>query len=393
MKKLETTPHKYQEICDDIIARIQKGEFVPGMRLPGLRALGELFECNFNTVRKAIAVLQEGGYVNVTHGSGTYVAENPVSMLQQGNGIQTVLRTSDRLGVLLPLKQWGHYVNSLIDQLHHSAEVQDISLNIKTVTRIDVSATSLVREFLNQGCCAVILPWTGEDQSPTDLYDFVRMSVLPVAMANPVHGLEENCCHDPELDRDTYHSATYLQCRYFQELGYRNIALLGPNTAEGEYFQFKLMQYSRWCDQEEFPSLIGMVDRSANDYRRIIRRWARYRKELAVIAYHDEMAMEFMNACTALDYSVPDDFAVLGHNNNPAGLRSNPPLSTMLCPYEYLADGMLKHALALSRGETNQLSGREPQAFYIRESCGGRLRKGDEIDSMVTDMLKAFFAS
>lgn len=75
MKELDTTPHKYQEICDNILARIESGELEPGTRLPGVRALGEQYGCNYHTVRHAFETLAEQGYVELKRGSGTFVTE------------------------------------------------------------------------------------------------------------------------------------------------------------------------------------------------------------------------------------------------------------------------------------------------------------------------------
>jgi len=130
-----------------------------------------------------------------------------------------------------------------------------------------------------------------------------------------------------------------------------------------------------------------MVDRSPKDYERVITRWKLHAKEMAVIAYHDEIALEFMQACERKGFSVPEDFAVLGHNNNPLGLRSNPPLSTLLCPYDYVSDGLIEHAIALSKGSSKQLLGPEPQDFFIRESCGGRMKFGNKIEDIVATLL------
>ena len=192
------------------------------------------------------------------------------------------------------------------------------------------------------------------------------------------------------MDLDPYRSGTYLQCRYFQEIGFSNIALLGPAAETAEYFERKLHQYSRLICRENLPHLIGLVDGSRKDYERIINRWSSMKGELAVIAYHDEMALDFMAACQGMGVSVPSDFAVLGHNNHPSGLRADAPLSTMLCPYNYIADGMISHAISLSRGSSSQLSGQEPQAFFIRESCGGRQRLGKKVEEMVATLLADF---
>jgi DNA-binding LacI/PurR family transcriptional regulator len=387
MKALEASPHKYQEICDKILARIASGELKPGTRLPGVRALGETYGCNYHTVRHAFEELAAQGYVELKRGSGTFITESAGNFKRREVDTEKVLRTTDRIGVLLPLKQWGHYVTSLIDHLHHSAEARKVKLNIRTVSEIDIHSAELSQDFIDQDCCAVILPWLGEDQNPAQLHDFVRASKLPVVLANPVSGLEECCYLDPNTDLDIYQTTTYLQCRYFKEIGYKKIALLGPDTIGADYWQRNLMLYSRWCDIEAFPNLVGMVDRSPEDYERIITRWKRHIGEIGVISYHDEMALEFMQACESMGFSVPNDFSVLGHNNNPLGLRSNPPLSTLFTSYEYIADGLIGHALALSKGSSKQLKGHEPQDFFIRESCGGRIKRGDEIDKIVSTLL------
>ncbi len=385
---MDATPHKYQEICDKILLRIESGELEPGTRLPGVRVLGEQFGCNYHTVRHAFETLAEQGYVELKRGSGTFVTERAVDYKKRKVSADKVLRATDKLGVLLPLKHWGHYVTSLIDQLHHSAEERHMMLNIRTVTEIDINSAALAREFIEQGCCAIILPWLGEDQNAVGLHDFIRASELPVVIANPAHGLEDNCYWDPRAESDSLHSDTYIQCNYLRKLGFEQIALLGPDAEGAEYFQRKLLHYSRWCDRRDFPILIGMVDRTSSDYTRIMKRWSVHKGKLAIIAYHDEIAIEFIEACQSGGISVPDDFAVLGHNNNPNGLRLNPPLSTMLLPYDYVASGMIAHAVALSEGRSAQLTGHKPQAFYIRESCGGHARLGREgVEAVISEIL------
>ncbi|MCF7848916.1 MAG: GntR family transcriptional regulator [Kiritimatiellales bacterium] len=391
MKQLETVPHKYQEIRDHILARIESGELKPGTRLPGVRALGKEFDCNYHTVRHAFEELAEQGYVLLKRGSGTFVTDRAAAFQKSRVEADKVLRTTDQLGVLLPLSQWGYYVTSLIDQLHRAAAAQNLKLNIRTVTEIDIKSASLARELHDQDCCAIILPWIGGEQDASDLHDFVRASELPVVLGNPAHGLEANCYRDPKVDLDAYHTSTTLQCRYFQALGYENIALLGPTTAAGEYFQRKLLQYSRWICQENMSSLIGLVDGTPKDFDRVIERWSAQKGKIAVIAYHDELAFKFMDACRWNGISIPADFALIAHNNDPSGLRSDPPLSSMLCPYNYIAAGMIAHALALSRGESAQCRESSPQSFVIRESCGGRMRRGSGIHGVVKALMDDFY--
>jgi len=385
----KSAPHKYQQICNEILKKIETGELEPGARLPGVRVLGEQYGCNYHTVRHAFEILASQGYVELRRGSGTFVTERAEDYRRKRVSGEKVLRATDQIGVLLPLKRWGgHYVLSLIDQLHRSATEKGIRLNIRTVSDIDVYSAALSQELFDQGCCSILLPWISPEQGMSDLHDFVRASILPVVLARPVHGLEDCCFRDSGSNFNPIHSDTSLQFRYFQRLGYHNIALLGPVISGGHFGQ-KLMQYSYLVDHASLPSLIGLVDEEKKDYARIIERWLPMKGDLAIIAYHDELAMEFMQDCRRAGVSVPEDFAIIGHNNNPNGERSDPPLSSMLCPYDYIVGGMLDHALALSRGEMAQLNGREPRAFFIRDSCGGKQRMGEK---GITDLLEGILS-
>ncbi|MFC1467952.1 GntR family transcriptional regulator [Verrucomicrobiota bacterium] len=387
--KVEPTPHKYREICNTIIREIETGELVPGSRLPGVRALGVQFGCNYHTVRHAFEQLAEQGLVELRRGSGTYVTNKAAAFQERRLPVEKVLQETDQVGVLMPTGSWGYFVTALLDRLHCEAEKLGLKLNIRTANSVDLQAAQLTHELAEQGCCAVILPWIGAQDS-SSLHEFVRDSELPIVLPNPVHGLEDCCFRGPNAELDSSWSDTYLQCQYFRKLGYENIALLGPDTDSAEFFQLKLMQYSRWVCRENLPSLIGLVDSGTEDMDRIIQRWLPMKGELAIIAYHDELALEFMDACRRNGVTVPDDFAILGNNGNPAGLRGDPPLSTMLCPYDYIAAGLISHALALSGGGSGQLAGAQPREFVIRESCGGRLRLGDEIGALVRSLMEEY---
>ena len=206
MKAINNSPYKYKEICDLILSRISNKELTPGMRLPSARALGEEYGCNYHTVRRAFEKLASQGYLELRHGSGTFVSETVKDAGRQDAAFEKVVKATDKIGVLLPLKQWGHYVTSLIDHLHHSADRMNIKLNIRTVPSIDIESADIANDFMNQECCAIILPWLGEDQNLSHLHSFVRASSLPVVLANPVPGLESSCYLDPEVDVDLYHT-------------------------------------------------------------------------------------------------------------------------------------------------------------------------------------------
>jgi GntR family transcriptional regulator len=71
-----TTPY-YRRIMDDIKARITAGTLSPGDRLPSTRELAADFDTAPGTVRTAINLLIELGWLRGHQGLGVFVADDP----------------------------------------------------------------------------------------------------------------------------------------------------------------------------------------------------------------------------------------------------------------------------------------------------------------------------
>jgi GntR family transcriptional regulator len=97
-------------LAEELRSRIQAGEWEPGARLPSEPELARMRLVSRSSVRAAITLLEEEGYVSRRHGSGTYVTHRPalahdlgrnfgVSSLIAGTGLApgTVEETVARL--------------------------------------------------------------------------------------------------------------------------------------------------------------------------------------------------------------------------------------------------------------------------------------------------------
>lgn len=93
-----TPKRAVDEITAQIRERISSGEFRPGNRLPSQRDLAEQFQVSRNTVREAIASLEDIGLVTVTRGAtgGAFVS------LGTSSGIVTSLSDLFSIGVITP---------------------------------------------------------------------------------------------------------------------------------------------------------------------------------------------------------------------------------------------------------------------------------------------------
>ena len=63
----------YDRVADDLAQRIRSGELSPGTRLRSERELAGHYGIAYATMRKAMQLLRERGYIRTVHGEGTFV--------------------------------------------------------------------------------------------------------------------------------------------------------------------------------------------------------------------------------------------------------------------------------------------------------------------------------
>lgn len=69
----------YQQIAAVIVHRIHAGTYAPNRAIPSEAKLCEEFDVSRKTVRQAIKLLNERGYVRSVRGRGHFVASEPPS--------------------------------------------------------------------------------------------------------------------------------------------------------------------------------------------------------------------------------------------------------------------------------------------------------------------------
>lgn len=63
----------YRQIAADLVRRIRAGEYLPERRIPSEADLCEMYGVSRKTVRAALDILREAGWIMVSEGKGRYV--------------------------------------------------------------------------------------------------------------------------------------------------------------------------------------------------------------------------------------------------------------------------------------------------------------------------------
>ena len=77
MPEWDAAEFVYVQLADDLAARIGRGEYPRGSRLPSEAELAESYGVAKMTVRRALEVLRERGMIRMLHGPGSVVVAPP----------------------------------------------------------------------------------------------------------------------------------------------------------------------------------------------------------------------------------------------------------------------------------------------------------------------------
>ena len=80
---------KYVKLMEDLKEKILSGEIQTGDKLPSENELSSQYQISRQTVRKALSILENAGYVYAEHGRGTFCCE-PVHHSRKSKNIAVV---------------------------------------------------------------------------------------------------------------------------------------------------------------------------------------------------------------------------------------------------------------------------------------------------------------
>jgi GntR family transcriptional regulator len=103
---LSASDHRpmYQQIVDQITAKVMAGDWAPGQSLPSIRELAAASRVSVITVRRAYDDLERAGVIATRHGKGSMVAERSdlataLMHVELQRQLAALLATAARLGL------------------------------------------------------------------------------------------------------------------------------------------------------------------------------------------------------------------------------------------------------------------------------------------------------
>lgn len=341
---------KYHHISEHLLARIVKGEWEPGERLPSEQQIAEEYGVSYMTVRNAVSSLVESAKLRRIRGRGTYVAE---------------LIDHDRrptLGLLLTAK-WHSvdpfYFPAIVDGFVEKAESYGFQVSIADQTEPLLDFLNLRRRNVSAVACVVL----GESDL-VECDDLLDRGVSVVAI-NKYGGSRRV----PSVSPNNREGA-YLAAKHLLALGHRSFAFLhGPDGNFDAIERHKGVEAA--LKEHGIPSRHlrvlegGFMEESG--YERGLHLAASADLPTAVIAVSDLAAVGLMRAFAEKGIRIPDDVSLFGFGDFRLSAYLHPSLSTVRLPLKEIGSHAALALVEQCRGvRTDAVS--LPCPIIVRES-------------------------
>lgn len=306
MEKANIQKLKYSKLAEDLKQIIQSGEIVPGDKLPSENELSNKYRISRHTVRKALSILENEGYIYAMHGKGTFCSEL-VRHSKKSHNIAVV--TTYLTDYIFPRVIGG------IDQVLTDNGYSIILKNTKNSRKAE--ARCLEDLLLKDIDGMIIEPSKSEIFCQhAALYEKMDEYQIPYVF---IQGYYEQMKDKPRVIMDDCKGG-YMITQYLISLGHKSI--LGVFKADDIQGRERHRGYVNALQEAGILYDPDMViwfhteDRAIKPFIAIKDMVNKGKSFDSVVCYNDQIAVEIIKALEDCKIKVPEDVSVTGYDNS-----------------------------------------------------------------------------
>ena len=319
---------KYQLIADEIRKKILDGNYKLNTVIPSELQLQKTYDVSRHTVREAIGVLTNEGYLRKEKGSGTYVADTYKKEEVTSNKTKTI-------GVVTTYLS-DYIFPSIIRGIEGQLRKEGYSLLLSSTSNNHAQERECLEKMLHNGVDGIIVEPTKSNQhNPNlDLYVAIKEQGLPLVMINAVYEELEmaSICVDDVQSGFMAADALFKQ-------GHQHLLFITKiDDLQGKY---RMKGFVKACEQHETMFDAGDIITYTTETKdklvaKVMQRLKEANHLSGIVCYNDEIANTIYSEIIAAGYSIPEDYSIIGNDHSPIGLASALKLSTIEHPKEKL---------------------------------------------------------
>ena len=319
---------KYFQLMEDLKEQILSGEISAGEKLPSENELASRYQISRQTVRKAIAILENAGYVYAEHGRGTFCSEL-VRHTRMSHNIAVV--TTYLSDYIFPRVIQG--IDSVLTN-------HGYSIILKNTRNSRSQEARCLEELLQKDIDGMIIEPSKSQIycRHINLYQKMDEFHIPYVL---IQGCFTQMSDKPQVLMDDCKGG-YMITKYLLSLGHKNI--IGVFKADDMQGQNRHKGYVMALQEAGIlynPDKVVWYyteDRTIHPYEGIQSMIKQKTVMDAVVCYNDQIAIEVIRALQENGLNVPQDVSVTGYDNSYMAVYGGIRITTIAHPQEKLGE-------------------------------------------------------
>ena len=302
---MEEKQLKYYKMHHDLEEQIHRGELRAGDRVPSENQLAAVYQVSRQTVRKALAILEQEGYIYAMHGKGTFVSER----LRPGHKSHNIAVVTTYLS--------DYIFPRVIQGIDDVLTAEGYSILLKNTHNSRSQEARCLEELLQKDIDGVIIEPSKSQISCRHLHLYEQLESYGIPYVF-IQGCFDRMEDRPQVLMDDCRGG-YMITKYLLDNGHRSIAgIFKADDGQGRMryagYTKALMEHSLkiknrqilWVDSEDIREMEMESDR-------ILKRLDGC---TACVCYNDEIASKLVKVLQSAEIKVPDQISVIGIDNS-----------------------------------------------------------------------------
>lgn len=366
MQQNESGQTKYASLMEYIKDEILMGRIKPGDQIPSENALAEKLSLSRHTVRKAISMLVNEGFLYTEHGRGTFCRDRSVNRTNSRNiGVITTYISE----YIFPRVIQG--IDSVLSDGGYSIMLKNTDNDVE-------KEAAYLQEILSKDLEGLIIEPTRSSVFSNNVkyYKALDEHNIPYVFIHGVYQLLED---KPQILLNDS-EGMYKAVKYLISLGHKNI--IGIFKADDIQGIERHKGYARALSESRLQYDPDNVIWFHTEDRKIkplsaVEALVKKRKKIdAVACYNDQTAFGIYEKLTELGVSVPGDVSLTGFDDSYYATSCPVKLTTVTHPKEALGELAARTLLDMiaspeyAKSTIKKII--EPE-LVIRDSCGEKI--------------------
>lgn len=352
---------KYFTLMEELKEKIISGRIQPGEKLPSENQFTVQYSLSRHTVRKALSLLEQEGYIEACHGKGTFCSEKMRHMKKSRNIAVVTTYISD------------YIFPRLIQGMDNVLSEQGYSIILKNTGNSRQKEAKCLEELFQKDIDGLIIEPSKSQLScrHSGLYENLEKYQIPYIF---IQGIYTEMKDKPHILMDDARGG-YLVTKYLLEQGHRRIT--GFFKADDIQGIQRHKGYVRALQEAGIPYDPDLVvwfhteDRRSKPSMMVKEMVKTGSLPHGIVCYNDQIAVQVIESLEACGLQVPKDISVTGYDNSLYAQRGTG-ITTIAHPQERLGEMAAELILEKINGVSEEDSKVErliQPELIVRGSC------------------------